>query len=47
MAPLFGQSDADGRRDILEGRMIWVAHEVLVGGSGVVLDFGCWSADER
>lgn len=47
MAPLFGQSDADGRRDILEGRMIWVAHEVLAGGSSVVLDFGCWSADER
>lgn len=47
MAPLFGQSDADGRRDILEGRMIWVAHEVLVSGSGVVLDFGCWSANER
>jgi len=47
MAPLFGQSDAGGRRDILEGRMIWVAHEVLASGSGVVLDFGCWSADER
>ena len=47
MAPLFGQSDAGGRRDILEGRMIWVAHEVLVSGSSVVLDFGCWSADER
>lgn len=47
MAPLFGDSDADGRRDILEGRMIWVAHEVLVSGSSVVLDFGCWSADER
>lgn len=47
MAPLFGQSDPDGRRDILEGRMIWVAHEVLVSGSSVVLDFGCWSADER
>ena len=47
MAPLFGQSDADGRRDILEGRMIWVAHEVLTSRSGVVLDFGCWSADER
>ena len=29
MAPLFNDSDADGRRDILEGRMIWVAHEVL------------------
>ena len=27
--------------------MIWVAHEVLTSGSGVVLDFGCWSADER
>ena len=47
MAPLFGQSDPGGRRDILEGRMIWVAHEVLVCGSSVVLDFGCWSADER
>jgi predicted kinase len=47
MAPLFGHNDADGRRDILEGRMIWVAHEVLASGSSVVLDFGCWSADER
>ena len=47
MAPLFGQSDADGRRDILEGRMIWVAHEVLASGSAVVLDFGCWSPEER
>ena len=47
MAPLFGDSDADGRRDILEGRMIWVAHEVLQSGSSVVLDFGCWSPDER
>lgn len=47
MAPLFGHSDAAGRRDILEGRFIWVAHEVLVGGSSVVLDFGCWSPAER
>jgi len=47
MAPLFGDSDADGRRDILEGRMIWVAHQVLVSGSSVILDFGCWSAEER
>jgi predicted kinase len=47
MAPLFGHSDADGRRDVLEGRMIWVAHEVLTSGAGVVLDFGCWSPDER
>jgi hypothetical protein len=32
---------------ILEGRMIWVAHEVLTSGSSVVLDFGCWSPEER
>ena len=47
MAPLFGESDADGRRDILEGRMIWTALQVLASGSSVVLDFGCWSAEER
>ena len=47
MAPLFRDSDADGRRDIIEGRMIWVAHEVLVSGSSVILDFGCWSPEER
>jgi predicted kinase len=47
MAPLFGDSSADGRRDILEGRMVWVAHEVLLSGSSVILDFGCWSAEER
>jgi predicted kinase len=46
MAPLFNDSDANGRRDILEGRMIWVAHEVLRRAS-VVLDFGCWSPEER
>jgi predicted kinase len=47
MAPLFNDNDADGRRDILEGRMIWVAHEVLRSGSSVILDFGCWSPEER
>ncbi len=47
MAPLFGDNDAGGRRDILEGRFLWVAHELLRGGSSVVLDFGCWSPEER
>ena len=47
MAPLFGHHDAAGRRDILEGRMVWVAHEVLRSGSSVVLDFGCWTPEER
>lgn len=47
MAPLFGDSDAHGCRDILEGRMIWVAHEVLLSVASVILDFGCWSPEER
>lgn len=47
MAPLFGESDAQGRRDIVEGRMISVAHQVLHSGSSVILDFGCWSPEER
>ncbi|NUR96959.1 MAG: ATP-binding protein [Kribbellaceae bacterium] len=47
MAPLFGHNDAAGRRDILEGRLIWVAHQVLRSGASVVLDFGCWSPQER
>jgi len=47
MAPLFGDSEVGGRRDILEGRMIWVAYRVLCSGSSVVLDFGCWSPEER
>lgn len=46
MAPMSGDSEAGGRRDILDGRMVWVAHEVLRSGAGVVLDFGCGSADE-
>jgi predicted kinase len=47
MAPLFQDNEAGGRRDILEGRMIWVAHEVLRSATSVVLDFGAWSPDER
>lgn len=47
MAPLFGHHDAEGRRDVVEGRLIWVAHEVLRSGAGAVLDFGCWSPEER
>jgi len=47
MIPLFGESDAGGKRDVLEGRLLWVAHQVLLAGGSAVLDFGCWSADER
>jgi predicted kinase len=47
MIPLFGEPEGDGKRDILEGRLLWTAHEVLRIGGSVVLDFGCWAADER
>lgn len=49
MAPLFGLRWADfgGCRDVLEGRLIWVGHQVLRAGVSVVLDFGCWSPEER
>ncbi|WP_432496776.1 AAA family ATPase [Kineococcus gypseus] len=46
--PLLGESlDGGGRRDVLEGRLITVALRVLQLGTGVVLDFGLWSRDER
>jgi predicted kinase len=47
MIPLFGESDAGGKRDILEGRLIWVALRALQAGVSVVLDFGFWGRDER
>jgi predicted kinase len=49
MMPLFGVRWADfgGKRDVLEGRLIWVAHHVLRARGSVILDFGCWSSDER
>jgi predicted kinase len=49
MVPLFGLHWADfgAKRDVLEGRLIWVGHQVLRAGVSVILDFGCWSAEER
>jgi len=47
MIPLFGESEAGGKRDILEGRLIWVALCALQVGVSVVLDFGLWGRDER
>jgi predicted kinase len=46
--PLFGESlTAEGKRDILEGRLITVALRTLRLGIDVVLDFGLWGRDER
>ena len=47
MIPLFGESQPLGKRDTLEGRLIWVGHQVLRAGCPVILDFGCWSRQER
>lgn len=47
MIPLFGEPQPDGKRDVLEGRLIWLGLEALSIGTNVVLDFGCWSRDER
>ena len=47
MIPLFGQPEAERKRDVLEGRMISLALQLLRLDTNVVLDFGCWAKDER
>ncbi len=44
---LRGTPEALGKRDVLEGRLIWLAMEALQLGTSVVLDFGFWGSDER
>jgi predicted kinase len=47
MIPLFHHNDADGKRNVLEGRLIWLAFRALGRDIDVVLDFGVWSRAER
>jgi predicted kinase len=47
MIPLFADSMADGKRFVLEGRLISVALQSLRLGISVVLDYGLWGRDER
>jgi predicted kinase len=47
MIPLFGDSIADGKRFVLEGRLISIALRALRLGNSVVLDYGLWGRDER
>ncbi len=47
MLPLFGESDPGGKRDTMEGRLIWVALRAIQVGISAILDFGFWSQDER
>jgi predicted kinase len=47
MVPLFGEPMADGKRWVLEGRLISVALQALRLRMSVVLDYGLWGRDER
>jgi len=47
MIPLFGEPLADGKRFVLEGRLVSVALQALRLGLSVVLDYGLWGRDER
>ena len=47
MIPLSGQEQPEGKRNVLEGRLIWLALSALRIGVNVVLDFGVWGKDER
>jgi predicted kinase/SAM-dependent methyltransferase len=47
MIPLFGENDANGKRDVLEARLLRLALDAVRRGVAVVLDYGCWSRDER
>ena len=47
MLALFGQVQPEGKRDVVEGRLIGLAMQALRLRLGVVLDFGLWGRDER
>src|SRR5579864_741763 len=47
MIPIFGQVQPGGKRNVVEGRLIWLALSALRIGVNVVLDFGVWGKDER
>jgi len=47
MFPLYGDPQPEGKRDILEGRLISLALWALRRGINVVMDFGVWARDER
>ena len=47
MISLFDGVQPEGKRDLLEGRLIAVALQALELGTNVVLDFGLWGRDER
>ncbi|WP_327636178.1 AAA family ATPase [Kribbella sp. NBC_00482] len=48
MDALFNTNEVDGRRWVLESELLWgVAARALTLEVDVILDYGCWSAEER
>ncbi|MFI5698314.1 AAA family ATPase [Kribbella sp. NPDC051586] len=48
MDALFHTNEFDGRRWVLESELFWgVAARALELGVNVILDYGCWSEEER
>lgn len=47
MISLFDGVQPEGKRDLLEGRLVTLALQALRIGTDVVLDFGLWARDER
>jgi predicted kinase len=48
MDALFNTNEVDGRRWVLESELLWgVAARALALEVDVVLDYGCWSEEER
>ena len=48
MGPLFGAGEHEGKRWVLESELLWgVAARALTLGVDVILDYGCWSEEER
>jgi predicted kinase len=47
MIPLFGEAEADGKRNVVEGRLLELGLRALRLGVNVVLDFGLWAREER
>jgi predicted kinase len=48
MDALFHTNEVNGRRWVLESEMLWgVAARALGLGVDVILDYGCWSEEER
>jgi hypothetical protein len=48
MDALFNTNESDGRRWVLESQLLWgVAARALELEVDVILDYGCWSEEER